>query len=191
MPSLCAATAQQPSARRPCAPQTAGRPTPCRDNATRAAAPPAPSHSPQTRAAAAAARSSSAALGAAVLRVRRAPACAAPGASAARPVAQRPRSPGQRWRRGAGMVAAPRPLLGCRQSARSSLGRCRAPAPRRRAGASEIPERGRLGSRRLCAPTRTVRGRDPSREAAPARLRSAGRRVSAPPFLMLLPGFDQ
>lgn len=160
--------------------QTTGRPTPRRDNTAGAAAPLTPRHSPHARAAAA--RSSSAALRAAVLRVRRAPACAAPGASAARPVALRPRGPGQRRRRGAGMVvAAPGPLLGCRRSARSSPGRCRAPAPGRRAGASEIPERGRRGSRRLCAPTLTVRGRDPSRQAAPARLGSAGPRVSAPP----------
>lgn len=161
--------------------QTSGRPTPRRDKAARAAAPLAPGHSPHARAAAP--RSSAAALlRAAVLRVRRAPACAAPGASAARPVALRPRGPGQRRRRGARMVvAAPGPLLGCRRSARSSPGRCRAPAPGRRAGASEIPERGGRGSRRLGAPTRTVRGRDPSREAAPAGLRSAGPRVSAPP----------
>lgn len=59
--------------------QTTGRPTPRRDNAAGAAAPLTPSHSPHARAAAA--RSSSAALRAAVLRVRRAPACAAPGAS--------------------------------------------------------------------------------------------------------------
>lgn len=59
--------------------------------------------------------------------------------------------PGQRRRRGDSMVAAPRPLLGCRRSARSSRGRCRAPAPGRRAGASEIPERGRLGCWRLRA----------------------------------------
>lgn len=82
--------------------QTARRPTPRRDNAARAAAPLAPSHSPHARAAAA--RSSAAALRAAVLRVRRAPACAAPGASAARLVALGLRGPGQRRRRGAGMV---------------------------------------------------------------------------------------
>lgn len=107
--------------------------------------------------------------------------------------------PGQRRRRGDGMVAAPRPLLGCRRSARSSRGRCRAPAPGRRAGASEIPERGRLGCRRLCAPTRTEQGPDPSRQAAPAGLRSADPRVSAPsrpaseslPFLMLWSWFSQ
>lgn len=72
--------------------QTAGRPIPRRDNAARAAAPPALApRATHPNARAVTARSSSPALGAAVLRVRRAPACAAPGASAAGHGALRPR----------------------------------------------------------------------------------------------------
>lgn len=69
----------------------------------------------------------------------------------------------------------------------------RAPAKSRSADARDAGGSG--------APTRTVRGRDPSRQAAPAGLRSAGPRVSAParpgpppdamPFLMLWPWFSQ
>lgn len=91
-PSLCATTAQQPSRSLPRAPKPPD--VPSRAVTTRPEPRRPPALAPRAthpNARAVTARSSSPALGAAVLRVRRAPACAAPGASAAGHGALRPR----------------------------------------------------------------------------------------------------
>lgn len=93
-PSLCATTAQQPSRSLPRAPKPPDVPSRAVTTRPEPRRPPPRALAPRAthpNARAVTARSSSPALGAAVLRVRRAPACAAPGASAAGHGALRPR----------------------------------------------------------------------------------------------------